>query len=590
MKRLISLCAALLAAAAAVIVPITFSSSAQAGTQPRKILTGWLPYYSMKTSLPAVTANVDLIREVMPFWYTLKYNGSAKGVTVSDLYTPANPSVPMSTPLITLRGAGMTIIPTITDGTAKMVLSNHLSTAAGRTQTVQVITNLVTQNNFDGIDLDFEGFAFVDGNTSWTTTAPRWVAFVKELSAALHAQKKILSVSTPYLYNPTEAQKGYYVYDWQSISTYIDRLRIMTYDYSVARPGPIGPLAWAEKTIKYAVSVMPASKVYVGLAGYGRDWVTSVAGTCPSDVASVVKAGAKAATFVMRDAASLAQSYGATPNYDTNYGESTFTYQKVYNGVTASGLATSCTASRTAWYQDSRSYLERAGLVAKYRLGGLTAWTLGMEDALATANIRQTALAISPDEVKSTFTIATNSLEYGGTTTISGTFQLPDKQAVAGVLVYLESKRPGESQWQQIYSMTSQQDGTVSIPITLAKSTSLRLRSEGTWERLESVTTEQLITVKRKLTMESPVSIPRSVPFQITGTVAPAQNGSTLTLSKWINGKWSPVGVPATTDVDGKFVLTSSEANKGFVKYRVILVATARDAEVVSTPFTVVVR
>ena len=51
---------------------------------------------------------------------------------------------------------------------------------------------------------------------------------------------------------------------------------------------------------------MPASKVYVGIPGYGRDWVTKVEGTCPVEVANVVKVGAKAATFVLRDAAALA--------------------------------------------------------------------------------------------------------------------------------------------------------------------------------------------------------------------------------------------------------------------------------------------
>jgi len=44
----------------------------------------------------------------------------------------------------------------------------------------------------------------------------------------------------------------------------------MTYDYSVAKPGPIGPISWTEKTLKYAISIMSPSKVYIGLPGYGR--------------------------------------------------------------------------------------------------------------------------------------------------------------------------------------------------------------------------------------------------------------------------------------------------------------------------------
>jgi hypothetical protein len=37
------------------------SNSANVNTTPRKILTGWIPYYGMSTSLPTAVANADLI-------------------------------------------------------------------------------------------------------------------------------------------------------------------------------------------------------------------------------------------------------------------------------------------------------------------------------------------------------------------------------------------------------------------------------------------------------------------------------------------------------------------------------------------------
>ena len=75
---------------------------AKAENTPRKILTGWIPYYSMKTSLPDALNNADIIKEVMPFWYTLKYDGKNKLAVVTDLYAPANPSVPIDEPLTAL--------------------------------------------------------------------------------------------------------------------------------------------------------------------------------------------------------------------------------------------------------------------------------------------------------------------------------------------------------------------------------------------------------------------------------------------------------------------------------------------------------
>ena len=39
------------------VVPLAQAEVARADNPPRKILTGWLPYYSMKTYLPAVLNN-----------------------------------------------------------------------------------------------------------------------------------------------------------------------------------------------------------------------------------------------------------------------------------------------------------------------------------------------------------------------------------------------------------------------------------------------------------------------------------------------------------------------------------------------------
>ena len=454
-RRLASKSFIAVAITCAILANLSLIAPAQSANQPRKILTGWIPYYSMKTSLPAALNNADLIKEVMPFWYTLKYDGKNKTAFVSDLYGSANPSIPIANPLAAMRAAGFQIIPTITDGTDKLVLSNLLSNETNRSKIAKTIFDFVITNNYDGIDLDFEGFAFVDGNTTWSKTAPYWVAFVKELSALLHAKNKLLSVSSPYNFDPSGKQKGYTVYAWPQIAAHIDRLRIMTYDYSVAKVGPLGPITWAERTVQYAVSIMPASKVFVGVPGYGRNWVTAVTGICPANVANTIKPGAKAATFVMRDAQALAASYGAVPTYNEKFGEMTFSYQKVYNGTTATGLATSCTASRTAWYQDARGWALRAALVSKYRIGGITAWTFGMEEPLAMESIRQVAKAVAPDQVNVTAAIDKSTIDYGNPITVSATFTIKDKSPIGGVPVRIEGKSAGDNTWRTLATATA---------------------------------------------------------------------------------------------------------------------------------------
>lgn len=570
-----------------VVVAIFTPSQSSAQSPPRKILTGWIPYYAMKTALPSAVANGDLVKEVMPFWYTLK-----SATKLADLYTSFNNSdgkgVPITVPLTTMKDSGFQIIPTITDGTDKLVLAKLLSVPTTRTQVVKTITDLVVANNFDGIDLDFEGFAFSDGTTSWAATRVNWVAFIQELSTSLHSLGKLLSVTTPVLFDPATGKKGYTVYDWASISPMIDRLRIMTYDYSTNSPGPIGPITWVEQAVSYAVSVVPASKVYLGVPGYGRDWVTKVDGICPSSVASVIVPGAKA-TFVMRDAANLAASYGATPTYNNSFAEVTFSYQKVYSGLSNSGLQTSCTASRTVWYQSAQSYAARAQLVAKYRLGGITAWTFGMEDPTATDAVRQVAQAIAPDQVLSTLTTDQNTVAYGNPVNVSGLFQLPDKTPVAGLAVRLELKETSESVWRDILDATSGPDGLVSTALIIGKDAVLRFSSDATWERLASQSAEKVLAVGRVLNVSPPASAFAGLPFTLSGVVQPHEAGVSVSLETNIAGKWQSVGKAVTTDAAGQFTLGATENIRGIARYRINVAGDENLQGTASSIFAVVI-
>ena len=584
MKRLPAL--SILLASLLLISPLQQVQSAEAANPPRKILTGWLPYYSMKTYLPAVLNNADLIKEIMPFWYTLKYDGKSKKAVVTDVYKTANPSVPITEPLAALRNAGMTLIPTISDGTDKLVLANLLAKPVSRKQVVDAIVATVASQNYDGIDLDFEGFAFIDPNTTWKATAPNWVLFVKELSAALHAEKKILSITTPYLFNPAEAQKGYFVYAWAQIAPFIDRLRIMTYDYSTSRPGPIGPIAWTEKTVKYAISIMPASKVYLGLPGYGKDWVTKVEGVCPSNLAKIITPSAKAGTFLMRDAVSIAATYGAVPTYNETFAEVTFSYKREYTGTTSSGLSTTCTASRTAWHQNAQSFSVRAQLVAKYQLGGAAQWVIGQEEPLAMVAIRDVATSIAPAQLESSLTLSTNELSYGNPVTLSGLITLKDKSPVAGLAFSVEGKYPDGST-RILTTGTTGIDGSYSIPMLIGKSVSLRVLTDSSWEREASATQALSLTVARNLITTPPTSVKSGLPFTISGIVLPRTAGVTITLST-TSGK--VIGQATTTDAQGAFTISVPAQARSIATYQITVGADATWPVLASDAFSIIIR
>ena len=598
------------------LIPSSIQTATANNKEPRKIVTGWIPYYSIDRVLPRVRKltpsiptgvnqpalcdssqygpaenaaiensylfrNKDLMKEVLPFWFSLK-----SPTLIRNDYTTGNPSWPMADTVCLMRRAGMQIIPTMTDGTAKLVLAGYLANPTTRTTIVNSIVNLVNVNGFDGIDLDYEGFAFVDGNTTWTRTAPLWVAFIKELSVAMRANKKILSVTTPYLYDPSERQKGYFVYAWADIASSIDRLRIMTYDFNVAKPGPNAPISWVDKTIRYAISIMPASKVYVGLPGYGRDWITAVQGKCPVSAPPGLKAGAKAATFLMVNAERKAVIDNAIPVFDASVSEATYSYTQTYNGLTADGASTSCSVNRTVWYQNSRSYAERMALVSKYRLGGAALWTLGMEDQMATTEMRNAALAMAPDVVVSTMNLSglnQGSVFYADQFTVSGLFTLKDKSPIAGLPVSVEINRGGT--WTKVAELLTDATGAITVPLVLANSAGIRLTSLGTWERTESITPEQLVAVKSKILIDRPNSVSRSSTFTVRAQLLPQVAGKSAVLQKFVNGKWQNVGTPLTSDTSGVFSFNSVENSRGILTLRVQV-----GTDVTSETFAIIIR
>lgn len=573
-----SLVIALTLILAGAILPVT-NANADEEKLPRKILTGWMPYYSVKNSMTSILANKDLMSEVSPFWYSL-----TSATAIKDQYASAKLTIPKQTQLDILRANGLLILPAITDGTKKLVLSGLLAKPSTRSQVVNTITKLVLTNNYDGIDLDLEGFAFSDGTASWAKTSPNWVLFIKELSTLLHANGKILSMTTPVVFDPVKKRSGsYWVYNWPETAPYIDRLRIMTYDYSISKPGPIGPLEWTEATVAYAASLMPPSKVWLGVPGYGRDWITKVTGKCPATYAKLIKAGAKAAVFAANKGTELASTYGAVPVYSEKMGEVTFTYQKTYNEGTAS-----CTATRVAWYQNSKAYLARMELVAKYELGGLTQWTLGQEDAETMPGLREYAKSISPDVIIASLATSKSETSYGDKSRISALFTLSDKRPAAALPISIEARGEDEVEWKVIGEATTSVTGIAEWDLILGRNMRFRASSPGSWERLSATSNELAVSVEPVLEINAPTVAKAGVEFAISVRAVP--NEGSFNLEEFVKGKWvqsDKVTLGAPTE---SVLFNVTSAARGFHKYRITTVPSPRLLGKVSEEFTVLIR
>jgi len=552
-------------------------SPANANNPPRKILSGWLPDYSLARNLPTVEGNLDLIRDISPFWYGLTGESSIK-----DKYALGKYTTPKEQVIARLKANGILLLPTITDDNNKLVLANLLANPTSRSNIVQTIKALVLKYNYDGIDLDFETFYTQDGRSSWAALKPNWIAFIKELSTALHDQGKLLSVTTPPDFAPETKRAGNWIYSWAEIGPLIDRLRIMAYDFSTTSPGPIGPLPWTEDGVKYAITQMPASKVFLGIPGYGRDWITKVEGVCPKDFTSSVVVGAKAAV-VMREAPNLAASNNALPTYNTTNAESTFTYKKTY--VDPTNSASFCTASRTVWYPDERSYAARTNLVGKYRLGGIAVWTFGMENTAAITAVRDIAKSIAPDQVIGTLSTDLEEIGYGSTFNLTGTFKLPDKTPVPALNIRFEIKNSSDTNWRTLSAGVTDLAGVIAVPVILGQKSQIRLVSEGSWERTEGKTIEKVISVVPNVSLSLPASIKVATSYTVYGQVLPKVSGIKLVVKQ----NMKPLG-EFITDASGGFSFEIKAATTGLATYQVVISAGEKNTAAISDEITILVR
>ena len=330
----------------------------------------WAPYWALDDSVPSLDGRLESVREVSPFWY------GARGVT--EIVLDPNAPVDRTEAFIDVaRDSGARFVPSIIDQMPAGGMAAILVDPVTRAQHVESIRSFAEDLDADGIDIDYEQFAFADGASTWETTRPAWVAFVRELSEALRADGRTLTVSIPPVYDvTTTGERGYWVYDHGAIAEHIDALRIMAYDFSTAEPGPIAPLAWVQQAVDGVSLAVPEEhhdKLVLGIPAYGSNWVVSTVGTCPASAEGRT-------TVTTRTALDLATRRGGAPAFDPVTGEWSFAYAlQVTDG------AASCTQSRRVHWVDGEGMAARVEIARRAGWGGVSLWALGYDDDAAWA-------------------------------------------------------------------------------------------------------------------------------------------------------------------------------------------------------------
>ena len=327
-------------------------------------LDAWVPYWALDAAVPDAELRAPSMREVSPFWFN--------AVGVEEIVVDPNASPDLTARFIELVSAtDVAVVPSIIDALPAGGMAAILSDPDTRTRHVEAIRRFAADGRFDGIDIDYEQFAFADGRDTWAATRPNWVAFIEELGAALHADGRTLTVSIPPVYDDGRTvESGYWVYDYGAIVDHVDRIRIMAYDFSVAEPGPIAPIDWVESTITGAIEATGSpDKLVLGLPAYGRNWPLFVAGECPAaEVPGRTSVSA-------RSVDELIERRQGQPVRVEETGEWTFEYDlEVTDGVTT------CMQTRRVHYVDGDGLRDRMDLARAHRLDGVALWAFGFDD------------------------------------------------------------------------------------------------------------------------------------------------------------------------------------------------------------------
>ena len=309
--------------------------------QQRFDVTIWAPVAGFLEQ-QTLQQNADILDEVNFFWYTLARDGSIEG------------GIQAAEAVRVARETGLRVVPSILNGGFdRQRVADIIQDPARRAQHIADILALIRDNDFDGIDIDYESLYPEDRDD--------FSLFIEELSEAMQAEGKLLSIAVHAKTDDAGAWSGPAAQDWARLGAAVDEFKIMTYDYHSggSEAGPIAPLDWVDDVLTYAATVVPPEKTWMGVPFYGYDWSGSIG-----------------KSLNWRQAVKLAEQNGAVIQRDPTSAEAWFSYSD---------------GKQTVYFNDAETMMARLDIMRNNHpdIAGIAIWPLGGEDPANWTTIRE---------------------------------------------------------------------------------------------------------------------------------------------------------------------------------------------------------
>lgn len=248
--------------------------------------------------------------------------------------------------------AGVSCLMHLSTLTAEGDFSNDLAHLALTDSQVQArlldnISLTLREKGYRGLDVDFE-YVYPDD-------AGAYAAFLATLARRLNPLGyPVIAALAP---KTSSTQRGtlYEGHDYSAIGAAVNEVLLMTYEwgYTYGPPMAVAPISNVRQVVEYALTVIPAEKIWLGVPNYGYDWLLPF-----------VKGKSKATSLSSQQAVALARRYGAEIAYDDLSQSPWFRYTDESGG------------EHEVWFEDARSIQAKLALIPEYGLLGAGYWNL----------------------------------------------------------------------------------------------------------------------------------------------------------------------------------------------------------------------